>query len=261
MSRATRPAAAPVADQVLKAARELSSAVDRLAFGSSVGFVYNPLDYAWNAHRDYVLKYARPGCRVVFVGMNPGPWGMAQTGVPFGEITAVRDWLGITGEIRTPERYHPSRPVLGWACARSEVSGLRLWGLFRARYVTPDRFFDSHFVLNYCPLLFLEPSARNVTPDKLPAGERVALEAVCDRHLESVVRALGAECVVGVGGFAEKCAQRVFGDSIRVAKVLHPSPASPHANRDWAGKAQQQLVEQGLWADERPKSTARRGKA
>lgn len=250
MSRAARSSSAAVADQVLQAARELATAVDALTFGSAVGFVYNPLDYAWNAHRDYILKYAQRGCRTVFVGMNPGPWGMAQTGVPFGEITAVRDWLSVEGDIGTPAQFHPSRPVLGWECGRSEVSGQRLWGLFRARFQTPQRFFAEHFVLNYCPLLFLEASARNITPDKLPVKVRAKLETVCDHHLESVVRALGADCVVGVGGFAEKCAQRVFGDSIRVAKVLHPSPASPHANRDWSGKAQQQLVEQGLWEPE-----------
>ena len=33
--------------------------------------------------------------RVVFLGMNPGPFGMAQVGVPFGEVAAVRDWLRI----------------------------------------------------------------------------------------------------------------------------------------------------------------------
>jgi len=42
--------------------------------------------------------------------MNPGPWGMAQTGVPFGEINAVKDWLGINAEVDKPQKQHPKRP-------------------------------------------------------------------------------------------------------------------------------------------------------
>ena len=132
-------------------------------------WIYNPLDYAWAAHEQYIRRYAQASCEVVLVGMNPGPWGMAQTGVPFGQIAAARDWLELDGEIRKPKREHRLRPIEGWACKRSEVSGERLWGLFKARYTTPDRFFAKHFVCNYCPLVFMEESARNLTPDKLPS--------------------------------------------------------------------------------------------
>ena len=107
--------------------------------------------------------------RVVALGMNPGPFGMAQTGVPFGEVAVARDWLGVAAPVTKPAREHPKRPVEGFACARSEVSGARLWGAVRAHWKTPARFFAEAFVLNYCPLVFMTTSGRNLTPDKCRA--------------------------------------------------------------------------------------------
>ncbi len=231
----------------VEAAKKLRDAVDALDFENVVPWVYNPLDYAWAAHQQYIERYAKPTCKVLFIGMNPGPWGMAQTGVPFGQVEAARDWLKIDGEIRKPQHEHRLRPIEGWACKRSEVSGERLWGLFKARYTTPDRFFKHHYVCNYCPLVFMEESARNLTPDKLPTAARGPLEAVCDEHLKELIEVLTPEWVIGVGAWAESCAKRVALDKVKIGKILHPSPASPAANRDWAGTATSQLQELGIW--------------
>lgn len=122
--------------------------------------------------------------------MNPGPFGMAQTGVPFGEVELVRDWLGIDTKIGKPPREHPKRPIEGFACQRREISGQRLWGFARARFERPERFFARFFVWNYCPLLFLEASGRNLTPDKLRAAERAPLEAACDGALRRAIAIL-----------------------------------------------------------------------
>jgi single-strand selective monofunctional uracil DNA glycosylase len=184
---------------------------------------------------------------VVFLGMNPGPFGMVQCGVPFGEIEAVRDWMGIADPVERPARENPQRPIEGFACARSEVSGRRLWGLFRERFGTADAFFAEHFVANYCPLAFFA-GGRNLTPDKLPAHETAALHAACDTHLRTLVAALRPEWVIGVGGFAEARAREVLaGTDIRIGRVLHPSPASPAANRGWAEAATRQLAALGVW--------------
>ncbi|GAB5403368.1 MAG: single-stranded DNA-binding protein [Aureliella sp.] len=235
----------------IAAAKKLSREVGKLDFSDAAAWVYNPLDYAWKTHRQYLEKYARSSCEVLFLGMNPGPWGMAQTGVPFGEIPAVRDWLKIDAPVKKPDPEHPKRPVDGLECSRSEVSGRRLWGLFSEVYAGADAFFDRHFVTNYCPLVFMEESARNVTPDKLPKSSREPLEQLCDAHLQSLIRALSPRWVVGVGAFAETCAKRVTVaagiDDIEIARILHPSPASPAANRDWAGTATKQLKEAGIW--------------
>ncbi len=246
-SKGARKAVQNLADSVVKAAEKLRDEVNSLDFSPYVPWVYNPLDYAWAAHEQYIRLYAQETCQVLFVGMNPGPWGMAQTGVPFGQIDAAHHWLGIDAEIHKPEREHRLRPIEGWACKRSEVSGERLWGLFKARYTTPMQFFQQHFVCNYCPLVFMEESARNVTPDKLPAAAREPLEAACDRHLSELIQLLKPAWVIGVGAWAEGCAKRVAAETVKIGRILHPSPASPAANRDWAGTATSQLQELGVW--------------
>lgn len=230
------------------AARQLAQAVDRLRFEPPVTHVYNPLDYAWEAHERYLLKFGGGRKRVVFLGMNPGPFGMAQTGVPFGEVAAVRGWLGIEAAVGRPGREHPKRPVEGFGCPRSEVSGRRLWGLFAQRFGKPDAFFDEHFVLNYCPLVFCEESGKNRTPDQLPAAEQEPLFAACDAHLRRVLEILAPDWAIGVGAFAAARARAVAeGLPLRIGQVLHPSPASPAANRGWAEAATKQMVALGVW--------------
>ncbi|MGD1083720.1 MAG: uracil-DNA glycosylase family protein [Verrucomicrobiota bacterium] len=234
--------------QLIEAARELSARADQLRFGPPVAHVYNPLVYAWPAHEQYVRRFGGAGKEVLFLGMNPGPFGMAQTGVPFGEIAAVRDWMKIDAPIGRPPREHPRRPVLGLACPRSEVSGRRLWALFARRFGTPGKFFARHFVVNYCPLAFLGARGENLTPDKLPAAESEPLTRVCDAHLGRILEILRPKWIIGVGAFAAGRA-RAAAHSLpaRAGQILHPSPASPAANRDWAGKAAAQLQSLGVW--------------
>ncbi len=232
----------------MTAARRLSSDVGKLRFGPPVACVYNPLDYAWPAHSAYLRRFGKPPKRVVFLGMNPGPFGMVQTGVPFGEVAAVRNWLGIETKIGKPACEHPKRPIEGFACKRSEVSGRRLWQFFAARFRTPEEFFAEHFVLNYCPLAFLEASGRNLTPDKFPAAAREQLFAACNAHLREVVGILRPEWLIGVGDFAARRASEVLSDlPVKVGRILHPSPASPAANRDWAGQVEAQVSKLGVW--------------
>jgi single-strand selective monofunctional uracil DNA glycosylase len=213
-----------------------------------VAHVYNPLAYAWSTHEAYLQNFGIGPKRIVFLGMNPGPFGMVQTGIPFGEVNAVRTFLGLQSEIRPPARQHPRRPITGFTCKRSEVSGLRLWGLFSTRFGTAAQFFREHMVINYCPLAFLEESGRNRTPDKLPAHEQRALFALCDAHLRVSVAALRPEWLVAIGEFAFQRIRSVFANGTpRLGRILHPSPASPTANRDWQAIAVRQLQELGVW--------------
>jgi single-strand selective monofunctional uracil DNA glycosylase len=236
------------AKRVTAAARRLARDVASLSFAAPVTHVYNPLEYAWESHRQYVELMNPKGSEVLFVGMNPGPWGMAQTGVPFGHVPTVRDWLGIDARITQPALMHPKRPIEGLKCARAEISGERLWGLFRERFKTPSKFFRKHFVTNYCPLVFMEESGRNRTPDKLKPAERAALQGICDAHLAAVLNAVEPRVAVGVGAYAEQCFRRVIGDRpIKVIRILHPSPASPLANKNWAATVTNQLEDAGVW--------------
>ncbi len=233
--------------EVIKAARRLSAAVQQLRFNAPVTHIYNPLDYAWRAHAAYLERHANAPKRVLFLGMNPGPFGMAQTGIPFGQVAAVRDWLQIETAIDPPAHQHPKRPVTGFACTRSEISGERLWGLFAKRFGSAENFFREHFVANYCPLAFVEASGRNRIPEKLPSSERALLFAACDEHLLALVRILQPEWLIGIGDFASKRAAHLFSGRPRLGRILHPSPACPESNADWAGKAAAQLETLGVW--------------
>lgn len=232
---------------LVRISRRLTRAVDDLAFAPPVDVVLNPLAYARRPHEAYLRRHGTPPTPVLLLGMNPGPFGMAQTGVPFGDVTLVRDWLGIQERVERPSREHPKRPIEGFACTRREVSGTRLWSWARERFETPEAFFDRFFVWNYCPLAFLEAGGRNRTPDKLPADERAPLFTACDRALRDVVRALDVQRVVGIGVFAEGRAKKALdGLELAVGRMLHPSPASPLANRGWAQQAEQDLRGQGI---------------
>ena len=236
---------------LIEAARELADEMCRLSFSFPVAYVYNPLEYAWRPHELYLSRFGRGQKPTVFVGMNPGPWGMAQTGVPFGEVEAVRRWMGIQGPVGTPQRQHPARLISGYACPRSEVSGKRLWGLMRERFGSSEVFFERHFVSNYCPLLFLAENGRNITPDKLKNQDRSPLLEACDRHLRRVIEALEPRWVIGIGRFTEGRIKAVSEsceyEGFSIAGILHPSPANPRANRNWAGEVASCLAELGVW--------------
>ena len=237
-----------VAQNVINAAKRLRDAVAKLHFGPPVTHVYNPLDYAWATHEEYLRRYANGGKHAVFLGMNPGPFGMAQTGVPFGEIKAIRYWLGIEVPIGQPSNLHPKRPIQGFDCPRTEISGQRLWGLFADRFGSAEKFFASHFVTNYCPLVFMESSGCNRTPNKLPLSERVPLFAACDRHLREVIDVLDPQWLIGIGDFAFKRAEEIFPTALpKIGRILHPSPASPAANVNWPALATAELQKLGVW--------------
>ena len=233
---------------------KLSDELDGMNFSAPVSIVYNPLEYAADGLEKY-LGYSNGSKRVVFLGMNPGPWGMAQTGVPFGEVKAVKNFLKLKDiHVNTPKNEHELYKVQGLECQRSEVSGKRLWGLFEKKFETAENFFDEHFVMNYCPLLFLEASGenrvRNLTPDKLKKSEKEILFSACDVCLKKIIEVLKPEFVVGVGNFAEERTREALSDlKVKITKILHPSPASPQSNKDWDKKVTTQLIEAGVWKE------------
>ncbi len=224
-----------------------SAQLARLRFSPPVQHVYNPLEYARAPNLQYFNSWAQKPCRILFLGMNPGPFGMVQTGIPFGEVDAVRNYLRIDAPVLHPRLEHPRRPVLGFDCTRSEVSGRRLWGWIRKRHPDPASFFRDHFVANYCPLAFMEISGKNLTPDKLPKHEVHQLFDICDRALVQLVDKLEVQWVIGIGAFAEKRARLALGHlPLNVASVVHPSPASPMANKGWEPLVETRLRELDL---------------
>jgi single-strand selective monofunctional uracil DNA glycosylase len=242
-------------------ARRLAREVDALVFRPPTACTYNPLVYARRPHEAYLNRYARQGIDALLVGMNPGPWGMAQTGVPFGEVEHVREFLGIEERVDHPPRVHSARPIEGFACTRSEVSGRRLWGWVKDRFGTADAFSARFLVINYCPLVFMEASGRNRTPDKLPAAEREPLFAACDEALRRLVAWCDPRRVIGVGNFAANQARVALASTgLPVTSILHPSPASPVANRGWVAHVERQLRADGVELPATRRETVRRGR-
>ncbi len=227
--------------------RTLSDEVDQLTFSPPVSHVYNPLGYASAPHMRYLSRFGAGPKAVMLVGMNPGPFGMMQTGIPFGDVIMVRDFLGIEANVETPQKQHPKRPIQGFSCSRREISGSRLWGFIAEKFSKPELFFENFYVANYCPLVFLEEGGKNRTPDKLPIGERKKLYEVCAKALRDTALALEVRTVVGIGAFAtQRSKQALKGLNIDVGTILHPSPASPAANRGWAKQAEAQLTRLGV---------------
>ena len=238
---------------LIDAAAELVGSLRSLSFQDPVSHVYLSTEYAWEMHCEYLKRYGQGSKKVLMLGMNPGPWGMAQTGIPFGEIPSVRDWMGISGPVDKPDPEHPKRPVEGFACSRSEVSGRRLWGLCAEKFPNADDFFKDHFVANYCPLVWMGETGKNITPDKLPKAEMEPVERACRKHLAAVIAAINPEWLIGVGAYAEKklieTVKEYFpSKSYQTGKILHPSPASPVANRGWEPQAERQLKDLGVWS-------------
>ncbi len=223
--------------------------LSRVSFHTPAAYVYNPLSYARAPYGEYLKRYATGRKEAVFIGMNPGPWGMVQNGVPFGDTLSVREWLGIDGPVGRPAKRHPKRPVLGFACDRREVSGKRLWGWARQRFGTPQRFFERFFVANYCPLAFFNNDGANITPDRLRKADREALFDVCDQALRETLDAFQPRYVIGIGTFSESRARAALSDhtgGMTIGRISHPSPANPKANRGWARLIEGELKAMGL---------------
>lgn len=225
-----------------------------LHFSPPTTHVYNPLEYAWEAHQEYLLRFGQETPREMFwLGMNPGPWGMSQTGIPFGSIPYVRDWMKIEKPITSPEQTHPKRPIEGFDCARVEVSGQRLWGWAQQKAPDARDFFARIFLNAYCPLAFLEASGKNRTPDKLPADERAQLFALCDQALRETVDYLQPSYLIAIGSFAASRFKQALGKQHPpILRILHPSPASPLANHGWAEQVEQTLQKAGISLDFSP---------
>lgn len=236
---------------LLKRTQLFSKQVEALSF-SFDGYVYNPLNYAWPLHAAYLERYVHPNVKLLFLGMNPGPFGMAQNGIPFGDSVIVKEWLKIEGEVGKPPQEHPKREIQGLECQRREVSGTRLWSLMAEKFETPQNFFKEHAIMNYCPLVFVDGGAggRNIIPEKLPREERLALEAVCDAYLDDIITMINPQTLVGIGQYAKKKLELSKGRlnlEQAVISVLHPSPSSPLANRGWKEQATKELEEAGVW--------------
>lgn len=242
-----------ISEKLILAGRELADELRPLVFSDPVSHTYLTVDYAAEGYEGYLRKFGNSKKRVLMLGMNPGPFGMAQTGVPFGEVALVKGWMGLSPKIGKPKDEHPKRKVLGMECPKSEVSGRRLWGYFSEKFPMAEDFFADHLAINFCPLIWMKDTGANLTPDKIRAAEIAPVNMACQKHLRKLIEILEPEYLIGIGAYAEKRmeeAREEIGYEAVVSKILHPSPASPAANRGWAEAAEKQLkaiLGEGVW--------------
>ncbi|XP_015586985.1 single-strand selective monofunctional uracil DNA glycosylase [Cephus cinctus] len=237
-----------LAEKLLVLEQALNDKLKNIEFYHPIAYVYRPLEYAFEVHSMYVHKYCHSAKKILFLGMNPGPWGMSQTGIPFGEVNMVRDWLKLSGDIGKPFKEQPDRKVTGFACSRSEISGFRFWSLFRDLCGNPENFFQYAFLHNYCPIALMDAGGRNITPAELKGPEQISLYGYCDDALVAAIKLLKVQTIVGIGRFAEKRAQTVVksaGLSTQIMYIPHPSPRSV-GNINWNEKATKRLKELNL---------------
>lgn len=211
---------------------------------TKVKFISNPIEHAIEPHTNFLETYLNGTKPILFLGMNPGPWGMCQTGIPFGEVQLCKNWLNIKGNVLKPENTHPKRPIEGFACKRREVSGERFWRFFEAKCENPQTFFRKCFVYNHCPLAYMSETGKNITPPEFKAETKIMINNLCDKALADVIRLLRVTHVVGIGKFAEARAnfiKKKFNMDISVFFLMHPSPANPAANKGWSDIAEKSL--------------------
>uniref|UniRef100_A0A182VYR0 Uracil-DNA glycosylase-like domain-containing protein n=1 Tax=Anopheles minimus TaxID=112268 RepID=A0A182VYR0_9DIPT len=240
----------PYWQQVYRIERELSAALRKVILPSEVAACYDPIEYASEIHCAYLQRFLDGPKHVLFIGMNPGPWGMCQTGVPFGYVPAVRDWMGLRGAVAKPTPELAARPVEGLACTREEQSGKRWWGLYEELCGTSDRFFHSCFVYNLCPLAFFHQSGRNITPSELKGKAKGEIQAISEQYLETALTLLKPKIVISVGRYTEDRIKTLtkrnkIDPTIVTYCMPHPSPRSLN-NTNWPEKAKLWLTEHGI---------------
>ncbi|XP_072929993.1 single-strand selective monofunctional uracil DNA glycosylase [Epargyreus clarus] len=234
-----------LSDDFLNLTDELNLSLEQFELPAAVKCVYNPTIYARNTFEMYVRKYCKTKKRIMYFGMNPGPFGMSQTGVPFGEISSVRDWLGIEGPVGKPPIEVKTRPVNGFNCTRTEVSGKRFWGLFKDICKTPENFFETSFVYNYLNQQWMKSNGCNVTPSDLRVAEVEALYNICDPVFVKVLQLYEVEKIVAIGNFCATRARKALdkypiNKSIEIIYLPHPSPRTVN-NNEWDKKAIEHL--------------------
>ncbi len=142
--------------------------------------IWNPGLYGETWHARFRRLY-RPGQHpLVVFGLNPGPYGMAQTGIPFTDIRRLVSALpDLAAELRgRGERVEPpglAPPGLRPYLSRSfESSAVRVYRFLKKGWGGAERGWTEVVVANPCTLLFIDPAeGKNRTPADLARAARL----------------------------------------------------------------------------------------
>jgi len=238
----------PTFVHVVNATRLLSARLEPVraalpAAGLKAVAAIDPTSYAFGNYTRF-MQLAASGPRLaLFVGMNPGPHGMAQTGIPFGDVDTARVLLGGADTI-DPLPGLRAASGAAWDCKglayhRGEQSGMRLWSALSQLCGSPQAALERCCIVNYCPLYMVGPELENITPSDLPRRHDItrALEAACDEHLRQLVLGLEVKTVLSFGSYAHASARRALsGFPVDFYTTPHPSPRRGSA-AEWIASA------------------------
>ncbi|XP_055849953.1 single-strand selective monofunctional uracil DNA glycosylase [Episyrphus balteatus] len=208
----------------------------------NITHVYNPIEYAFDLHCQYLKKYLNGPKKMLLIGMNPGPNGMAQNGVPFGNTNTVKNLMKIEGQVEQPPSLHPKRPVTGLACKTEEPSGVRIWTLIGKLAGSLEIFSQQCFMHNFCPLAFFDVQGKNITPGELKGDVKAEVRNICLKYLEQEIQLIQPEIIIAIGSYVGDCMKRLakqsiyIGSNIKILQLAHPSPRSVN-NNNWPEKA------------------------
>lgn len=211
-------------------------------------FIYNPLEYCLDPFIQYLEKGGEKR-DIVFLGMNPGPFGMMQNGIPFGASNFVNNYLNIEKDFdkQKIEKEHPKYKIIGKNIERQEISGTKLWGLIQSFYPDSNTFLENQIVLNYLQLAILDKEkGKNITPDKLNKDVRTKIENICDNQLREILDILESKVLIGVGKYSYDSLLRVKKNE-KVIKINHPSPLNARYFKTWTEDTKKLLIDENIW--------------
>ena len=157
----------------LRAWSRSSSAWEKLSprIAAAAGWkVWNPGSYGAPWHRVFREIYPLRERPILMFGLNPGPYGMGQTGIPFTDVRRLRQCLpkmALTLRERGREPRVPGlapRSLRRFFTREFESSAVRVYRFLELGWGSAEKGWRSVGVANSCPLLFLDPEGRNQTP-------------------------------------------------------------------------------------------------
>ena len=209
---------------IIELYKSLNIELDELKFFPPCFYVYNPLSYCFESFKIY-FEYLNTEEEInLFFGINPGPFGMAQTGIPFGDKETVKNYLKIEPKIDIDKipKQHPKKQILGLEVKRVEKSGRIFWGVIKEFYPEKYDFFKSNFVLNFCPLCFLDEQGRNITPKVLRKEDQIALYKILEIFMLKLFKLIKIKKLIAIGDETFSYLN-ALNTKLKIQTIIHPA--------------------------------------
>jgi single-strand selective monofunctional uracil DNA glycosylase len=184
-----------------RAARRFEPMARQLARATG-WLVLNPGRYGERWHARFRRAYPMSPRPLLVFGLNPGPYGMAQTGVPFTDLKRLESalpglWKDLVASGEPVTRPGLAPPSLARHLTRTfESSSVRVYRFLERAYGRPELALREVVFVNPCPLLFIDPeTGANRTPADLPRALRARKAAELVHAFEELRRATVLEAV------------------------------------------------------------------